>query len=188
MDPPAQDIPQRLEGWRRMLRVTQEHGIPIALQVCGDEAEWTTPLSVIETLLKEFSCIKAIQIVEVRCAYYTRFTGELDMAIPPNLRYIGEVLKICGRYGKYLSLQIQADMMHLGADQLSGRLRELFRAYAEYFLPQNECIGPSYYSAQTATWGLKPFWLDWSNPARSFESVKIRSASFWPIASSALQP
>src|SRR5207247_9301148 len=144
------DIAQRLEGWRRMLRVTQKAHIPIALQVCGDEAEWTTPLQVIETLLKEFPCIKVVQIVEVRCAYYTRFAGEREMAIPPNLRYIGELLKLCGRYGKHLSLQIQADMVHLGCDQLAGPLRELFRAYSEYFLPQNECIGPSYYSAQTA--------------------------------------
>src|SRR5439155_15156449 len=49
MDPPALDVQQRLEGWRRMLRVVQEHGIPIALQVCGYEPEWTTPVSVIET-------------------------------------------------------------------------------------------------------------------------------------------
>ena len=47
-------------------------------------------------------------------------------------------------------------MVHLGSDRLAGPLRELFRAYNEYFLPQNECIGPSYYATQTATWGL---WL-----------------------------
>ena len=156
MDPAALDLGQRIESWRRMLRIVQRERIPIALQVCGDEAEWTTPLGAIETLLKEFSCIKIVQIVEVRCAFYSRFAGDLDMAIPPNLRYIGEVLKLCGKYGKHLSLQIQADMVHLGSDRLAGPLRELFRAYNEYFLPQNECIGPSYYATQTATWGL---WL-----------------------------
>ena len=156
MDPPALDLRQRLEGWRRMLQIVQKQDIPIALQVCGDEAEWTTPLWVIETLLKQFSCIKIVQIVEVRCGFFSRFADDLDMAIPPNLRYLGEVLKLCGRYGKHLSLQIQADMVHLGSDKLSGPLRDLFRNYSEYFLPQNECIGPSYYSAQTATWGL---WL-----------------------------
>jgi len=51
----------------------QPHNIPIVLQVAGDEPEWTTPLAVVETLLKEFSCIKAVQIVEWRCGYYSRF-------------------------------------------------------------------------------------------------------------------
>ena len=78
-----------------MLRIVQPHNIPIVLQVAGDEPEWTSPLWVVETLLQEFSCIKAIQVVEWRCAYYTRFGGDLDMAIPPNLRYLGEVLKLC---------------------------------------------------------------------------------------------
>jgi len=35
-------------------------------------------------------------------------------------------------------------------------LRDLFRTYSDYFLPQNECIPPSYYATQTATLGL---WL-----------------------------
>jgi hypothetical protein len=156
MDPTALDVKERLEGWRRMLRVVQPHAIPIVLQVAGDEAEWTTPIGVIETLLKEFSCIKAVQIVEWRCGYYSRFGGDLDMAIPANLRYLGEVLKLCGRYGKHLSLQIQLDMLHLASDPLAGPLRQIFREYRDYFLPQNECIPPSYYATQTAAWGL---WL-----------------------------
>jgi hypothetical protein len=156
MDPPSLDIKERLEGWRRMLRVVQPHNIPIVLQVAGDEPEWTSPLWVVETLLKEFPCIKAVQVVEWRCAYYSAFGGDLDLAIPANLRYLAEVLKLCGRYGKHLSLQIQSDMAHLGTDTLAGPLREVFREYHEYFLPQNECIPPSYYLAQTAAWGL---WL-----------------------------
>ncbi len=185
MDPTALDINERLAGWRRMLQVVQQHHVPIALQVCGDEAEWTTPLWVIETLLKEFSCIKIVQIVEMRCAFYSRFAGELDMAIPANLRYLAEVLKLCGRYGKHLSLQIQADMVHLATDQLAGPLRELFRAYRAYFLPQNECIPPSYYLTQAATcglwladycdhWGMEPQWWWWTKG----ESYFIRPGVF----------
>src|SRR2546423_7403349 len=115
MDPPGLELKERLEGWRRMLRIVQPHNIPIVLQVAGDEPEWTTPLGVVETLLEEFSCIKAVQIVEWRCGYYTRFGGDLEMAIPPNLRYLGEALKLCGKYGKHLSLQIQMNMVHLGS-------------------------------------------------------------------------
>src|SRR6266496_6683666 len=125
MDPTALDVKERLEGWRRMLRIVQPHNIPIVLQVAGDEVEWTTPLWVIETLMKEFPCIKAVQIVEWRCGYYSRFGGDLDLAIPANLRYLAEVLKLCGRYGKHLSLQIQMDMVHLGSDKLAGPLREV---------------------------------------------------------------
>src|SRR5438128_6678075 len=40
------------------------------------------------------SCIKALQVVEWRCAYYSRFGGDLDMAIPANLRYLAELLKL----------------------------------------------------------------------------------------------
>jgi hypothetical protein len=156
MDPPSLDINQRLEGWRRMLRVIQPHNIPIVLQIAGDEVVWTTPLWVIETLLMEFPCIKAVQIVEWRCAYYSDFGGELDLAIPANLRYLGEVLKLCGRHGKHLSLQIQTDMAHLASDRLAGPLRETFREFREYLLPQNECIPPSYYLTQAAACGL---WL-----------------------------
>ena len=156
MDPPALDVAERLAAWRRLLRVVQPHGIPIVLQVAGDEAEWTTPLPVIETLLREFSCIKAVQIVEWRCAYYTAFGGDLSLALPANLRYLGEVLKLCARNGRHLSLQLQTDLAHLGSDTLTGPLRELFRTYHAYVLPQNECIPPSYYLAQTAAWGL---WL-----------------------------
>ena len=156
MDPPALDVNQRLEGWRRMLRVVQPHHIPIVLQVAGDEVAWTTSLWAIETLLKEFPCIKAVQIVEWRCAYYSDFGGELELAIPANLRYLAEVLKLCGRYGKHLSLQIQTDMAHLASDRLAGPLRALFREYRAYLLPQNECIPPSYYLTQAAAWGL---WL-----------------------------
>jgi hypothetical protein len=185
MDPTSLDVKERLEGWRRMLRVVQPHNIPIVLQVAGDEPEWTTPLAVVETLLKEFSCIKAVQIVEWRCGYYTRFGGDLDMAIPANLRYLGEALKLCGRYGKHLSLQIQMDMVHLGSDQLAGPLRDLFRTYSEYFLPQNECIPPSYYATQTATlglwlagycehWGMEPQWWWWTKG----ESYFIRPGVF----------
>ena len=97
----------------------QPHNIPIALQVAGDEREWTTPLWAVETLLKEFSCIKAVQIVEWRCDYYDDFGGDLELAIPANLRYLGEVLKLCGRYGKHLSLQLQSDMAHLATDRLA---------------------------------------------------------------------
>jgi Glycosyl hydrolase family 98 len=156
MDPPALDLKERLEGWRRMLRVVQSHNIPIVLQVAGDDVAWTTPLWAIEAMLKEFPCIKAVQIVEWRCAYYSKFGGDLDMAIPANLRYLGEVLKLCGRYGKHLSLQLQTDLAHLASDQLSGPLRELFREYRAYLLPQNECIPPSFYLDQAAAWGL---WL-----------------------------
>jgi hypothetical protein len=156
MDPPALDLDQRLEGWRRALRVLQPHDIPIVVQVAGDEVEWTTPLWAIESLLKDFPCIKAVQIVEWRCGYYSDFGGDLELAVPANLRYLAEVLKLCGRYGKHLSLQIQSDVVHLGSDKLAGPLRELFRAYGEYLLPQNECIPPSYYAPQAAAWGL---WL-----------------------------
>jgi hypothetical protein len=185
MDPSSLDVKERLEAWRRNLRVVQPHNIPIVLQVAGDEAEWTTPLGVVETLLKEFSCIKAVQIVEWRCGYYTRFGGDLEMAIPPNLRYIGEALKLCGKYGKHLSLQIQMDMVHLSTDQLAGPLREIFRTYKDYFLPQNECIPPNYYATQTAAlglwlagycenWGMEPQWWWWTKG----ESYFIRPGVF----------
>lgn len=185
MDPTALDVDQRLEGWRRMLRVVQPHNIPIVLQVAGDEVEWTTPLPVIETLLKEFPCIKAVQIVEWRCAFYSDFGGDLDLAIPANLRYLGEVLKLCGRYGKHLSLQIQADMAHLASDWLAGPLREVFREYRAYLLPQNECIPPSYYLTQAAAaglwladycenWGMEPQWWWWTKG----ESYFIRPGVF----------
>jgi len=153
--------------------------------VAGDEAEWTTPLAVVETLLREFSCIKAVQVVEWRCAYYTRFGGELDLAIPANLRYLAELLKLCGRYGKHLSLQLQTDLAHLAADQLAGPLRDLFREYREYVLPQNECIPPSYYLDQAAAcglwlagdcdhWGMEPQWWWWTKG----ESYFIRPGFF----------
>lgn len=185
MDPPSLDVQERLAGWRKMLAEIQPHNIPIALQVAGDEAEWTTPLVVIETLLREFSCIKMVQVVEWRCAYYTRFGGDLDMAIPANLRYLGDLLKLCGRYGKHLSLQLQTDLAHLAADQLAGPLRELFREYREYVLPQNECIPPSYYLAQGAAcglwlagncdhWGMEPQWWWWTKG----ESYFIRPGFF----------
>jgi hypothetical protein len=185
MDPSAVDVKERLEGWRRMLRVVQPYNIPIVLQIAGDEAEWTTPLGVVETLLNEFSCIKAVQVVEWRCGYYTRFGGDLDMAIPPNLRYVGEALKLCGKYGKHLSLQIQMDMLHLATDQLAGPLREIFRSYKDYFLPQNECIPPNYYATQTAAlglwvagycenWGMEPQWWWWTKG----ESYFIRPGVF----------
>jgi hypothetical protein len=185
MDPPALDLAERMAGWRRMLAVVQAQNIPIVLQVAGDEPEWTTPLGSVEALLQEFPCIKAIQVVEWRCAYYTRFGGDLDMAVPANLRYLAEVLKLCGRYGKHLSLQIQTDMVHLACDQLAGPLREVFRTYKAYFLPQNECIPPSYYLAQTATlglwlagycdhWGMEPQWWWWTKG----ESYFIRPGVF----------
>jgi len=156
MDPPALDVNQRLEGWRKMLRAVQPHDIPIVLQVAGDEVEWTTPLWTIENLLREFPCIKAVQIVEWRCAYYSNFGGDLELTIPANLRYLAEVLKLCGQHGKHLSLQLQTDMAHLACDRLAGPLRELFHEYRAYLLPQNECIPPSFYLTQAAAWGL---WL-----------------------------
>ncbi len=185
MDPSSLDVKERLEGWRRNLKAVQPHDIPIVLQVAGDEVEWTTPLAIIETLLREFSCIKAVQVVEWRCAYYTKFGGDLDMAIPANLRYLAELLKLCGRYGRHLSLQIQTDMLHLACDQLAGPLRDVFRTYKDYFLPQNECIPPSYYSTQAATWGLwlagycenwgmEPQWWWWTKG----ESYFIRPGMF----------
>ena len=185
MDPPALDLKQRLEGWSRMLREVQPHNIPIVLQVAGDEAEWTTPLAGVEAMLKEFPCIKAIQVVEWRCAYYTRFGGDLDMAIPANLRYLAELLKLCGRYGKHLSLQLQTDLAHLATDQLAGPLRQVFREYRDYVLPQNECIPPSYYLAQAAAcglwladycanWGMEPQWWWWTKD----ESYFIRPGVF----------
>jgi hypothetical protein len=185
MDPSSLDIKERLEGWRRMLRIVQPHNIPIVLQVAGDEPEWTTPLAVVETLLKEFDCIKAIQVVEWRCGYYTRFGGDLEMAIPPNLRYLADALKLCGKYGKHLSLQIQMDMVHLCTDELAGPLREVFRTYSDYFLPQNECIPPNYYATQTAAlgmwlagycehWGMEPQWWWWTKG----ESYFIRPGIF----------
>ena len=153
VDPVSPKPRECMEGWRRMLRVVQKHNIPIALQVWSPGS---TPLWLVETMLKEFSCIKVVQIVEMRCAYFTDFQSDLDLAIPTNLRYLAEVLKLCGKYGRHLSLQIMLDMAHLGSDRLSAPLRQLFRTYRQYFLPQNECIGPSYYAAQCATWGL---WL-----------------------------
>jgi len=153
MDPVSPKPKECMEGWRRMLRVVQAHKIPICLQVWSPGS---TPLWLVETMLKEFPCIKVVQIVEMRCAYFTDFQSDLELAIPTNLRYLAEVLKLCGEYGKHLSLQIMLDMAHLGSDRLATPLRKLFREYSQYFLPQNECIGPSYYAAQCATWGL---WL-----------------------------
>jgi len=185
MDPPALDLKQRLDGWSRMLREIQPHNIPIVLQVAGDEAEWTTPLAGVEAMLKEFPCIKAIQVVEWRCAYYTRSGGDLDLAIPANLRYLAELLKLCARYGKHLSLQLQTDLAHLATDQLAGPLRQVFREYRDYVLPQNECITPSYYLAQAAAcglwladyctnWGMEPQWWWWTKG----ESYFIRPGVF----------
>ncbi len=51
MDPSSLDIKERLESWRRMLKIVQPHNIPIVLQVAGDEPEWTTPLGVVARLL-----------------------------------------------------------------------------------------------------------------------------------------
>ena len=185
MDPFALDLKQRLDGWRHELRHVQPQHIPIVLQVAGDDPAWTTPLSAVETLLREFSCIKAVQVVEWRCAYYTRFGGDLEMAIPENLRYLAELLKLCGRYGKHLSLQLQTDLAHLATDQLAGPLRAVFREYHRYLLPQNECIPPSYYLAQAAAsglwlagycehWGMEPQWWWWTKG----ESYFIRPGLF----------
>ncbi len=185
MDPASLDLKERLDSWSRSLREIQRHNIPIVLQVAGDEPEWTTPLAGVEAMLKEFSCIKAIQVVEWRCAYYTRFGGDLEMAVPVNLRYLAELLKLCARYGRHLSLQFQTDLAHLAADQLAGPLRQTFRDYRDYVLPQNECIPPSYYLDQAAAcglwlagyctnWGMEPQWWWWTKG----ESYFIRPGVF----------
>ena len=185
MDPASLDLKERLDSWSRSLREVQRHNIPIILQVAGDEPEWTTPLAGVEAMLKEFPCIKAIQVVEWRCGYYTRFGGDLEMAVPANLRYLAELLKLCARYGKHLSLQLQADLAHLATDQLAGPLRQVFREYQDYVLPQNECIPPSYYLAQAAAcglwlagycanWGMEPQWWWWTKG----ESYFIRPGVF----------
>jgi len=165
-----------LAGFRRLLGAAQHHGIPLVFQIAGPDESFDFPLEVVESLLREFSTIKGIMMVETSFNDYSHFGGGIPYALRHNARYGIDAIKLAARHGKFFTCQLaHANFLYIMAGELNRPLYDTFRQYRDYVIPQHEMNVPfGMHQAHTAplgmwlegavgNWGIEPqswYWAD----------------------------
>jgi hypothetical protein len=176
LESPSTDRAVQVEGLSRECERARDCGIPVVIQIAGPDIEYTMHLEDVEGVLRRFDNIKGVQICETTYGAFSRFGGDEKYAVPRHTRYAIDTIRLCAKYGKFLSWQLQAcEYAYIGSCELNRELYDTIVQYQDYVLPQHEMNQPQawlldhdsamglWVAGAVTNWGIEAqswFWND----------------------------
>ena len=171
----------RADGFERArvdLSYAQDAGIPITLQVQGDNGDRrdTMPMETMRRFVDKYSCIVGLEIAEASQRTFADQPAGPEYTMGRNARYARDVIRLAGEYGLFMNWQLMREnYLAIGC---SGDNEALFDAICEHrenVIPMHEMncefakltdhLGAMglWLSGATAQWGVEGqswYWHD----------------------------
>lgn len=163
---------------RVLLRHAQAAGIPITLQVQGDNGDRhdTMPMEQMRRFVDENSCIVGLQIVEASQRTFADLPAGPEYTMGRNARYARDVIRLAGEYGLFMSWQLMREnYLAIGCSGDNEALYDAICDHRENVIPMHEMncefakitdhVGAMglWLSGATAQWGVEAqswYWHD----------------------------
>ena len=158
IDAPGDAIAVRHEWYRAALAPLQEAGVPVVIRLAGPDLARIHPIARAEELLRDFTCIKAIQAVSLPFEEYYAF-GEFDEAgTPPIVRWLTDATGLAARYGRLFLIELdEIRWPRIMSNVWCKPLYAKFRECRGYVAPIAMCRGPHTVPQTSAVLGL---WIE----------------------------
>ena len=168
IEAPGDDIGARHGWYRAALAPLQDAGVPVVIRLAGRDLARIHPITRAEELLRDFTCIKAVQAVALPFEEYYAF-GEFDpMGTPPVVRWLVEATGLAARYGRLMLIELDEIrwprvMSNTWCQPLYAKLRECREYVAPivmyrgaHTVPQTSAVLGLWLEGAAAQWGVGP--------------------------------
>ena len=164
----------------RALRNAARVGIPITLQIQGDNGERhdTMPPDRIRRFLDTHDNIVGLQIVEASQRTFVNHGAGPEYTMGRNARYARDVIRIAGEHGLFMSFQLMRDnYAAIGCSADNEALFDTIVEYSDYVIPAHEMNSEftkqldhlaamgMWVSGATQQWGIEAQSWYWSDNA-----------------------
>jgi len=152
------DMASRYQWFRGLLVPLQDLDIPTVVRIADGTTRYYFPLDRMEELLREFTCVKGIQAVNVPFEEYYESGMEDVLGAPPLVGWLTGAMDLAARYGRFMSLELdRIRWPRAMANTWCRPLYEKLRECEGYVLPIAACRGAHVVPQMSALLGL---WLE----------------------------
>lgn len=167
LDPGGIDVAAKLRNLRATLPSLQEAEIPVSIEVADGRAAGYFPVKDVESLIKDFSCIKGVHADGLEFDDYYSFSGGEEFGLPPNVAWLRALIGQAPRYGRFVAVSLDGvNWGRLMANRWCEPVYRAMREHAGYVIPIAGGRGTHTVQATSCAMGL---WLE-------------KSAAHWGIA------
>ncbi len=158
---------------RVLLTRAQAAGVPITLQIQGDNGDRTDtiPMEEIRALVDSFPCIVGLEIGEASQRTFTDHGSGPEYSMGRNARYARDAIRIAGEYGLYFTWQLQRDsFLAIGCSADNEALFDAICEHRDNVIPMHEMNGEfAKHANHTGAMGL------WASGATNAWGVEAQS-------------
>lgn len=181
IDLPGTDLALRHEQFRSVLTALQQADVPAVVRLADADPRRIYPLASAEELIRDFTCIKGVQVVGMTFNEYYAFGRGDVLGIPANVRWLVDAIEIAARYGRFIAMEFgEVSWPRIMANAWCKPLYDKIRACAAYTVPINARRGPHDITNSTALMGL---WLE-----DSTAQWGVAATSWWYSDAHFLEP
>ncbi len=161
-----------------LLGYAQDAGLPITLQVQGDNGDRqdTMPLDRVHDFVDRYTCVVGLQIVEASQRTFVHHPGGPEYSMGRNARYARDVIRLAAEHGLFMSWQLMREnYAAIGCSVDNEALFETVRECGHCVIPMHEmncefaklvdhtsAMG-LWLSETTAQWGVEAQSWYWSD-------------------------
>ncbi|NIA14979.1 MAG: hypothetical protein GWP08_12970 [Nitrospiraceae bacterium] len=180
IEAPGDGIAARHEWYRAALAALQDAGVPIVIRLADRNLARIHPIARAEELLRDFTCIKAVQAVALPFEEYYAF-GDLDeMGTPPVVQWLVGATGLAARYGRLMLIELDEIrwprvMSNTWCQPLYAKFRECREYVAPivmyrgaHTVPQTSAVLGLWLEGAVDQWGVGPD-SAWYRDARFIE-------------------
>ena len=162
------DTASRHQRFRTLLGVLQEADIPVVVRIADANLRRIYPLELAEELVREFTCIKGIQAMDLPFEEYYAFGADDPVGVPPVVRWLVQAIDLAARYGRFMSIELgRLRWPRIMSNTWCKPLYEKFRECSDYVvptsvyrdahtIPQTACLLGLWLEGAAAQWGVGP--------------------------------
>jgi hypothetical protein len=148
----------RHQWFRGMLVPLQDADVPVVIRIGDGDLHRFHPLDRAEELVREFTCVKGIQVVNLPFEDYGEFGADSPLGTSPAVRWLVDAIDLAARYGRFIVIELdQIRWPRMMANAACAPLYQKMRECAGYVTPIAECRGPHTIPQMAALLGL---WLE----------------------------
>jgi hypothetical protein len=142
--------------FQEMLRILQAADVPTVVRVADSEPRRVYPPALVEEILRDFTCVKGIQAVDLSFDEYFEF-GEYDaLGAPPNVTWLIAAIEVSARYGRFVAVELDGvGWPRVMTSKWCKPLYEKIASCAPYVIPINAYRGWQNLTQLSALLGMR---------------------------------
>jgi len=150
------DAATRHQWLRELLTGLQEADVHTVVRLADADLRRICPLDLAEELVREFTCIKGIQAVDLPFEEYYEFGAHDSLGSPPVVRWLVGAIDLAARYGRFMSIELgEVRWPRVMSNTWCRPLYEKFRECRAYVVPTCICRGPHVIPQIASLMGLR---------------------------------